>query len=109
MPMKKGTSKENCISINYKEMIRSGREKKVAQAAALNHCGKIYGGIPKKKDKKKERSNLIFIKADIDLELEDIKTQEAFLAKAKELIQESKSSKIKRSSFTGQKIKRSDL
>jgi len=106
MPLKKGSSRENCISINYKELIKSGREKKVAQAASLNFCGKIYGGIPKKKDKKKERSNLIFIKADIDLELEDIKIQEEFLAKTKKLIQKSKSS-TKRSTFTGQKRKRS--
>lgn len=86
MPLQKGSSRENCISKNYKEMIASGHPKEQAQAAALNFCNKKWGGISKKKDSKKEL-NLIFLKADIDLELEDIKIQETFLAKTKKWIQ----------------------
>lgn len=93
MPLKKGSSRENCISINYKELIRSGREKKVAQAASLNFCNKKWGGIPKK-DSKKEME-ILFLKADIDLELEDIKITEGILAKKKKWIQKAVSKKTK--------------
>lgn len=67
-------------------MIRSGHKKNQAQAAALNFCNSKWGGIPKKKDSKKEEE-LIFIKADIEMELEDIKIQEGILAKTKKWIQ----------------------
>ena len=48
MPLKKGSNKQACISSNYKELKTSGREHKVAQAAALNFCSKHWGGISKK-------------------------------------------------------------
>jgi len=86
MPLQKGSSRENCISRNYKEMIASGHDKKQAQAAALNFCNKKWGGIPKKKDTKKE-DELLFLKADIDLELDGIKSIEEELAKQKKWIQ----------------------
>jgi len=72
MPLKKGTSKENCISINYKELRASGRTHEVAQAAALNFCGKNWGGIPKKKDKKMEdiKKELQKLKVEVEKELE---------------------------------------
>jgi len=49
MPLQKRSSREQCISFNYKEMIRSGRPKEQARGASLNFCGKQWGGIPKKK------------------------------------------------------------
>jgi hypothetical protein len=70
MPLPKGSSRESCISQSYKEMIRAGHPKKQATAAALNHCNKIWGGISKKKDSKKEE--LIFLEADIEMEMEEI-------------------------------------
>lgn len=42
MPLKKGKSKEDCISINYKELVASGRPHKVAQAASLNFCNSVW-------------------------------------------------------------------
>ncbi len=80
MPLTKGTDLKSCISENYKEMIRAGHPKNQAQAAALNHCHGIYGGAPKKKDKKNE---LIFLRADLELEEENIATIKDELTKEK--------------------------
>ena len=72
-------------------MIKEGRPKKQAQAIALNHCNQIYGGIPKKQDKKKELV-LMMERVDkllekIDLELDEFKIIEEELAKVKKWIQ----------------------
>jgi hypothetical protein len=90
MPMKKMGSREACISYNYKEMIHAGHPKNQAQAAALNFCGKAWGGI-KKKNKANEL--LLFLKADIELEMEGIKSIEEELAKTKKWIQKAVSPK----------------
>lgn len=79
MPMKKGTSRENCISINYKELKSAGRTHKVAQAASLNHCNKIYGGIEKKEE-------IPIYKLLLKLELEDIESMDKTLQKKKKFI-----------------------
>lgn len=73
-------------------MRATGREHKVAQAAALNHCHRIYGGIPKKKDKKKEEMIFEMIEIEILLEeinneIDDIKKLDEILAKEKKWIQ----------------------
>jgi len=93
MPLGKGKNRADCISTNYKEMIKSGHPKAQATAAALNHCNQIYGGIPKKKDKSKE--SLIFLKAELELEEEGIKVIEEELAKEKKWIQGATSPKTK--------------
>jgi len=81
MPLKKMGSKDACISHNYKEMIASGREKKVARAAALNFCSKYYGGISKKKSKHEKLMYDIMFEL-IDLDMIDVK-----LAKVKKYMQ----------------------
>lgn len=85
MPMKKMGSKQACISYNYKHMIQAGHPKAQAQAGSLNFCGKAWGGI-KKKNKANEL--LIFLKADLELEMDSIKAIEEELIKTKELIHE---------------------
>jgi hypothetical protein len=93
MPMKKMGSREACISYNYKEMVRSGHPSNQAQAAALNFCNSQWGGIPKKKNKAHEM--LIFLKADLELEQEGIKSIEEELAKTKKWIQKAVTEKTK--------------
>ncbi len=88
MPLKKGTSKENCISINFKEMISSGNPKKVAQAAALNFCGKKWGGISKKKKNKHEE-----LKYEIMFELIDLEIIREELSKQKKIVSKHGSNK----------------
>ena len=69
MPLVRGSSLKSCISTNYKELIRSGRKKKVAQAAALNHCNKIWGGAPKSKKNELLELELSILFDECDLEL----------------------------------------
>jgi len=90
MPLPRGSSREDCISKTYKLMISEGRSKEQARAIALNHCNQIYGGIPKKKNKRNElvwMEELDKIKKLLDVELEDIKVFEEELAKVKKWIQ----------------------
>ena len=54
MPMVRGTSLKDCISKNYKIEINHGKKPSVAKGMTLSHCHKIWGGAPKKKDKKNE-------------------------------------------------------
>jgi len=75
MPMQKKGSKEECISYNYKEMIAAGHPKDQAQAAALNFCGKQWGGISKKKNKNEDLKYDILFEL-IDLKIIDEKLQE---------------------------------
>ena len=78
-------SKEACISYNYKHMIAAGHPKAQAKAGSLNYCGKAWGGV-KKKNKANEL--LIFLKADLELEIDSIKAIKIELVKTKELIYE---------------------
>jgi methylthioribose-1-phosphate isomerase len=83
MPLVKGKSKEDCISKAYKDMIAAGHPEKQAQAAALNHCNEVWGGI-EKKDSKKEVSDL---KEAIDSELKQTKDGLVNLQNIKEVLQ----------------------
>jgi hypothetical protein len=83
MPMKKMGSKQACISYNYKHMIAAGRPKAQAQAGSLNYCGKAWGG-----SKNKSNELLIFLKADLELEIDSMKAIKVELIKTKELIYE---------------------
>lgn len=85
MPMKKMGSKQACISYNYKHMIQAGNPKTQAQAGSLNFCGKAWGGV-KKKNKANEL--LIFLKADLELEVDSVKAIKEELIKTKKLIYE---------------------
>jgi len=88
MPLKKGSSRENCISINYKELKASGRSHEVAQAASLNFCDKKWGGIPKKKDKKHEVSTatLDSLMDSIDKDLDGLYSIRSYLWSLKEVL-----------------------
>lgn len=84
MPLPKGNNRKDCISKSYNEMIAAGKPKEQATAAALNHCNKIYGGIPMKKKVKKEIEELSI---NIEETLEDIFSNKKELEKQKKFIQ----------------------
>lgn len=48
MPLKKGTSKKT-VSLNIKEMMKSGHSQKQSVAAAINNARKSGAKIPKKR------------------------------------------------------------
>ena len=72
MPLVKGNSLKDCISKNYKIEVKAGKSKKQAQAIALNHCNKIYGGAEKKDEKKEASSELELIRIKIDEEIQKL-------------------------------------
>lgn len=68
MPLKRGSSKENCISSAYKTEIAHGKSKKQARAISLSHCSKFWGGISKKKNEIEElRLSIMFDKFDVEI------------------------------------------
>ena len=83
MPMKKMSSKQACISYNYKHMIQAGHPKTQSQAGSLNFCSKSWGGV-----KNKANELLTFLKVDIELEIDSVKAIEEELIKTKKLIRE---------------------
>jgi len=77
MPLKSGSSLKDCISKNYKIEISAGKEKKQAQAIALNHCNKIWGGASKSTKKNElEELQLSILFDELDLEIIEEKLEE---------------------------------
>jgi hypothetical protein len=69
MPLVRGSGLKDCISKNYKIEIKAGKSKKQAQAIALNHCNKIYGGASKSKKNELNEMKLSILFDELDLEL----------------------------------------
>jgi len=97
MPLKRGTSLKNCISVNYKIEINAGKKPSVAKAASLSHCHKIWGGAAKKKDKKNESDfdrEVDVLKDRIQKELDDLWEMSSVVSSIKAILNYKRTGKV---------------
>lgn len=79
MPLDKGSSKEECISTNYKKEIAAGKSNEQARAIALSFCDKKY-------EVSEEVLELMFLSLDIEIATDGINALKAEIENEKSRI-----------------------